>query len=98
MKARVLFMVYVRPGEEQHFEEAYKQVSERNQGSIPGQLYDELLRPASSQDPYILLSHWNSLEEYRAWEQTPAHRESAAPLRQYWLRTNSRLYILVENT
>ena len=97
MKARVLFMVYVRPGEEQNFEEAYKQVSERNRGRIPGQLYDELLRPAAPQDPYILLSHWNSLEEYRAWEQTPGHRESAAPLRQYWLRTHSQLYILVEN-
>src|SRR5690348_11431751 len=95
MTARVMLLVHVCPGEEQSFEETYRQVSTHLRGRIAGQLHDELLRPAAAQEPYILLSHWETLDAYRAWIQTPGHRADVAPLRQHWLRTDSQEYILV---
>jgi heme oxygenase (mycobilin-producing) len=95
MTAYVTLLIHVRPGEEVHFEEAYRQVSQNLHRRIPGQLYDELLRPLSAGDPYILLSQWSSIEAYSAWTQSPSHRRDAAPLREYWLNTVSRTYTLV---
>lgn len=96
MTARVMLLVHVRPGAEEDFEEAYRQVSKQLQGRIEGQLCDELLRPVSTQHPYILFSHWDTLDAYRAWIQLPSHRTSVAPLRQHWLHTDAQEYILVD--
>lgn len=95
MSVYVVLQVYLKPGEEERFEQTYRSISAHLQGRIHGQLSDELLRPVNPEDPYILLSRWQSLDAYNAWLETPQHRSELAPLRQHWERTVAHQYLLV---
>lgn len=97
MAIYVTLRVYLRPGDEEQFEQTYYVVSRKLQGHIPGQLSDELLRPVSATEPYILLSQWESLEAHQAWTATSQHRDDVMPLRQHWLRTDSQEYVPVNS-
>ncbi|MER6108916.1 antibiotic biosynthesis monooxygenase family protein [Streptomyces hirsutus] len=61
---------------------AYHRVSERL-AEVPGMLGNELLR--SPQDPSALavLSRWESMEAFLAWEAGADHRQDTAPLRPF---------------
>lgn len=83
MTARVMVLARIQKGQEQEFENAYKEVTSRVAGT-PGHIRDELLRPAPGDDQYILLSEWESSEKFLAWEDAPIHRQTTVPLRPYW--------------
>lgn len=61
---------------------AYHQVSERLAGA-PGMLGNELLRSPHDPTSLAVLSRWESLEAFRAWEAGPDHRHDTAPLRPF---------------
>jgi heme-degrading monooxygenase HmoA len=98
MTVYVALRVYLRPGEEKNFEQAYHEVSSKLRGNIPGQLSDELLRPVTKEEPYILLSQWESVHAHQAWTATTQHRDDVMPLRQHWTHTKSQEYLLVATT
>jgi heme-degrading monooxygenase HmoA len=83
MTVRVIVSSAVQPGQEGAFEAAYREVAGKVAGT-PGHLRDELLRAASSPANYLLLSEWESEEQFLAWEEAPVHRELTAPMRPYW--------------
>lgn len=95
MTVYVALRIYLREGEEARFERTYRKVSRKLRGNIPGQLSDELLRPTAKEEPYILLSQWESLEAHRAWTATAQHRDDVMPLRLHWDHTHSQEYLLV---
>ncbi|MER6128866.1 antibiotic biosynthesis monooxygenase family protein [Streptomyces sp. NPDC001795] len=61
---------------------AYHRVSERLAG-VPGMLGNELLRSPLDPTALAVMSRWESLEAFRAWEAGADHREDTAPLRPY---------------
>lgn len=65
------------------FERAYLEVTERMRGTA-GLVGDELLRVADGSGDYVLLSTWESMEQFRAWEDGADHRQISAPMRPYW--------------
>lgn len=95
MTAYVTLQIYLQPGEEEHFEQTYREISQQLRGTICGQQRDLLLRPLKTDDPYILLSAWESLEAYQAWIASEQHRKDVAPLRRHWETTYSQQYLLV---
>ena len=61
---------------------AYHQVSERLAG-VPGMLGNELLRSPFDPTSLAVLSRWESLDAFRAWEAGAEHRQDTAPLRPF---------------
>lgn len=85
MKARARVMLFLQAPEEERaaVEGAYHRVSDSLKGT-PGLLRNELLSSCSQPASYVVLSEWESLESFRAWEQGPIHRGSTPdPLRRY---------------
>jgi heme-degrading monooxygenase HmoA len=63
-------------------EQAYHQVSQTLQ-AIPGLLGNELLRSVTQPNGFVIMSEWESLEAYLAWENDPVHGNKTSPLRPY---------------
>ncbi|WP_239309857.1 MULTISPECIES: antibiotic biosynthesis monooxygenase [unclassified Frankia] len=83
MTARILVFANVAPAVANEFELAYLQVTARMKGT-PGLLGDELLRDPDGSGRYLLLSEWESEEQFLAWETAPGHREITSPMTPYW--------------
>ena len=84
MKARVRVLVWHRaPARERAaVEQAYQQISAALAGT-PGLLANELLHARGEQDSFVVMSEWQSLEAFEAWESGTQHRAITAPLRRY---------------
>ncbi|MFD0372914.1 antibiotic biosynthesis monooxygenase family protein [Streptomyces sp. NPDC059071] len=62
--------------------EAYHQVSERL-AKVPGMLGNELLRSPADPTALAVMSRWESMEAFLAWEAGAEHRQDTAPLRPF---------------
>lgn len=80
MTARVMVVADVAEGKEAEFEAAYAQVTAAVKGT-PGHVHDELLSQQGRPGRYILLSEWESVDAFIAWEDAPIHREITVPMR-----------------
>jgi heme oxygenase (mycobilin-producing) len=76
------------PAEPSAVPDAYHQISRSLRGT-PGLLRNTLLELVDGPGRFVVLSDWESLEAFRAWEQGPEHRQLTAPLRPYQDRTAS---------
>ena len=103
MAARVMVFANINRGDEEAFEEAYAQVTANVRGT-PGHIGDELLRrrePPDAEDKprsYILLSEWESWEDFLAWEDAPVHTEKRNPMTPYWSGKVERIIYDVAHT
>lgn len=81
----VRVLVYQAAGDEEQFAavlDAYHLVSKRLAG-VPGMLGNELLRSPADPSALVVMSRWESLAAFRAWEEGPQHREDTSPLRPF---------------
>ena len=83
MTARVMVSALVAEEHVEAFEHAYAEVTGHVAGTR-GHISDELLRDRTQPGRYILLSEWDSVEDFLAWENRPIHRETTTPMRPYW--------------
>ena len=67
----------VRPEYRDAFEEAFRQRA-RLVDRAPGFLRNLVLRPKNPEDPYIVLTLWESEAAFLAWTESPAFREGHA--------------------
>ncbi len=72
----------VLEGHERDFEAAFAEVTGEVAGT-PGHRRDELLRGAQP-GSYILLSEWDSKEDFLMWEDDPIHKKTTTPMRPHW--------------
>jgi len=98
MPARMMVFATIKPGEEEAFEVAFSEVTRKVKGT-PGHISDELLRDVTDEkkpdEPsrYILLSEWESVEAFLAWEDAPIHMQTTTPMRPHWAgRVERRMY------
>lgn len=82
MTVRIMVSAVVRQADRDAFEDAFRAVSRAVHGT-PGHLRDELLRDPAG-DGYVLLAEWEDERVFRAWEDSPVHRQMTAPLHRYW--------------
>lgn len=78
-------------------EDAYHQISKALQGT-PGLLRSELLRSEADPHALMVMSEWEGMEAFRAWEQGGSHRDTTAPLRPYQDRSRGQPYEIYEVT
>ena len=81
-RARVMLYCRAPEGDPQPVEAAYHTISAALAGTT-GLLRNELLRDAMDADRFMVLSEWESLDAFRAWESGAGHRDTTAPLRPY---------------
>lgn len=80
--SRVLIW-YVAPDDDPGaVERAYRRISTDLAGT-PGLLGNELLRRADDPSHVMVMSEWESLAHFRAWETGAAHKGTTSPLRPY---------------
>ncbi|RFU83826.1 antibiotic biosynthesis monooxygenase [Streptomyces triticagri] len=81
---RVRVMLYLRAAEaeEPAVAAAYHTIS-KDLASTPGLLGNELLREVTDPGAFAVLSEWEGLAAFQAWEAGSAHRGTTSPLRQY---------------
>jgi heme-degrading monooxygenase HmoA len=87
---RVMVHATIQDGSHEQFEAAFEQVRQ-NVAGTPGHLGDELLHSTTDPNAYILLSRWESREQFLTWEDAPIHRQLTVPMRPYWSGAVERL-------
>lgn len=103
MAARVMVFAKIERGNEEAFEQAYAEVTAKVKGT-KGHIADELLRQVDPEEPadgprtYILLSEWESKEDFVGWEDNPIHMATTTPMRPYWSGRVERLIWDVAHT
>lgn len=72
--------IFVHPEYAALFEERFRNRARLVDG-MPGFISNQLLRPANSQDPYIVLTVWESVAHFEAWVASDAFRQGHARAR-----------------
>jgi len=81
-RVRVILYAVAPDDDPEGVRRAYDTISTRLRGT-PGLLGNELLRDAHAPGRFAVLSEWESLTAFRAWEDGSEHREATAPLRPH---------------
>lgn len=69
--------IFVNPDYAEAFEERFKNRA-RMVDTMPGFLFNQVLRPSTPDQPYIVLTYWNSYADFEAWTSSEAFREGHA--------------------
>lgn len=69
--------IFVHPEYAEQFEERFRNRARLVDG-MPGFIRNQLLRPADPQDPYIVLTVWESKEHFKAWVESEEFRRGHA--------------------
>ena len=69
--------IYVTKGQEEAFESRFRGRAHLVDDS-PGFIRNEVLRPLTEGAPYVVMTHWDSEESFRAWTQSDAFRQAHA--------------------
>lgn len=88
-RARVIVYYQTPDGTAETVQRAYHTASSALRGT-PGLISNELLHDVGRGDRYAVLSEWDSLDAFRAWEQGPDHRGRTSPLRSFQDRGDDR--------
>jgi heme-degrading monooxygenase HmoA len=73
----VMNRIPVNPDYVEQFEERFINRA-REVDKMPGFVRNQVLRPASSDDPYIVLTVWQSKEDFEAWVNSEAFQKGHA--------------------
>jgi heme-degrading monooxygenase HmoA len=76
-----MFVVMNRISVNPTFSEAFEERFRRRAGEVdkmPGFIRNIVLRPAAPDDPYIVMTMWESREAFEAWTQSEAFRKGHA--------------------
>ncbi len=71
--------------------EAYRSISGDLAGT-PGLLGNELLASLTDEGSLLVMSEWESLDAFQAWEGGSGHRSATSPLRPFQDRGRDRFF------
>lgn len=71
--------------------DAYRAIS-RELAGTPGLLGNELLSSLTDRGSLLVMSEWESLDAFQAWESGADHRSATSPLRPYQDRDRDRFF------
>ena len=77
---RAVLRLRVRPGREEEFEAAWREISDTVRDA-PGNLRQVLLRDSGDPRCYVISSDWESAAAFRSFERSPEQDALTAPLR-----------------
>ncbi len=95
MAIRVVIHLKAPDGDETPLHEAYRSISWVTK-ETPGLVGCELLRDVEEPDRFMLVSDWQTLEAFRAWQVGPDHHNNPSALRPFQDRSRGRHYGVYE--
>ncbi len=69
--------IYVHPDYAEAFEKRFRERAGLVD-QMPGFVFNQVLRPTTPDDPYVVLTYWKSYEQFRAWVESEAFKEGHA--------------------
>lgn len=69
--------IFVNPEYAEAFEERFANRA-RMVDTMPGFLFNQVLRPSGESQPYIVLTYWETYAHFEAWTSSEAFREGHA--------------------
>jgi heme oxygenase (mycobilin-producing) len=81
-RVRILVFAKAAEADAPALEAAYRRISPGLAGTA-GLLGNELLNDPDDPGGYVVMSEWESLAAFHAWEQGPAHQAATSPLRPF---------------
>ncbi|PZG35028.1 antibiotic biosynthesis monooxygenase [Spongiactinospora gelatinilytica] len=92
-RVRVLVYAAAPDGSKDALTDAYHHISQELSGT-PGLLGNELLCSLTEPGGFLVMSEWDSLDSFRAWEEGTRHRQTTAPLRSFQDRSRGPSFAL----
>ena len=71
--------------------DAYHGIS-RDLAGTPGLVRNALMERVDKPGTYVVMSEWEDLDAFHAWEQGPTHRATTAPLRPFQDRSRGEAF------
>jgi heme-degrading monooxygenase HmoA len=72
----------VKPGKENEFAEAWRELAEWSASEVPGAISATLLRNMDDPRRFVSIGPWESLEAVEQWRALPGFQERVVKLRQ----------------
>jgi heme-degrading monooxygenase HmoA len=94
MPVRMMLFSTIDADHETEFEAAFSVVRERV-ATVPGHVREELMRQHDQPGAYVLISDWDSREQFMAWLRSAQHDEMTAEMRPYFLRPSEMRFYQV---
>lgn len=69
--------IFVHPDYAEAFEERFRNRAGQVD-TMPGFLFNQVLRPTREGEPYVVLTYWESYADFEAWTASEAFREGHA--------------------
>ncbi len=98
MKARVVFLLRLKPGTQQQFLEAYEGIRHLVANGVKGHILDQVCRMPDDDDSWLITSEWDDLEDFLEWERTQEHRDLVKPMRECFAEARSLKFEVVQET
>ena len=98
MKGRVVFQIHLKPGREQDFLKAYEAIRHLVAAGVKGHIVDQVCQSTDDPQNWLITSEWESSEPFLAWVDSPAHRETVAPMSACLGSSSSLRYVIVRET
>jgi heme-degrading monooxygenase HmoA len=97
-KARIIFLLELRPGTSDEFLAAYERIRHVVANGVKGHVVDQVGQAADHPDRWVITSEWETLDDFVAWEASEEHRELIAPLRRCFADARSLRYVVRRET
>jgi heme-degrading monooxygenase HmoA len=92
VKARFLVTVRLKPGAEQRFLDLYAAMHRRVQEGVPGHIVHQLCRSLDDPLRWIITSEFESVDDWRMWDESSDHREIVRSFRECFEEGSSVAY------
>ena len=94
MTARIMVQVTVDEGKEEEFERTFRGIAPEIE-KAPRLIQHQVIRAMDDPHSYIMLSEWESAEDFDTWEKTQGHRDLVRPLTLMWHGARIKKYEVV---
>lgn len=90
-------MVTVAEEKREGFLAAYEKVR-FNVAATPGHIRDQICQSPDNPDKWLIVSEWDSMAEFFAWEQSTEHKELVRPMQACYSDPEFRSFNVVAET
>lgn len=97
-KARIVFLLTLKPGTSEKFLEAYEGIRHVVANGVPGHLVDQVCQAPDNPDSWVITSEWEDLDGFLEWEKTQEHRDLVKPMRECFAEARSLKYLVQRET
>lgn len=94
MTARVMIQVTVNSGMEEEFERTFRAIAPEIDKSHH-LIQHQVIRSLDEPQRFIMLSEWESVDDFDTWERSQGHRDLVRPLTTMWHGAQIKKYEVV---